>query len=94
MCTGKYHELSRNVLHECIAALMTSDISCYARNNRFIICTYVASIVSMVTVPMDIENALCNIMMCDMEKYQHSRKCPRQYTHNRHISTVWHNMIT
>ena len=39
-----------------------------------LLCEYIASVVSMVTVPLGIENALCDIRMCDIEKYQHRRK--------------------
>ena len=59
--TEKYHELSRHVLHkchryECNAALTTIDNSCtreisYAHNY------YIALLVPVVTMSLDIENA-------------------------------------
>ena len=91
MRTEKYHELSRHVLarHECNAVLTMSDIS-YMRE---ILSTCIASVVSTLSVPLDIENTLCdngvqygkNISIVGVTQTVYI------FYENRHISAVWHN---
>lgn len=59
LCTEKHHESSGTILHECCrhkcnAALMTTHISCTHEVidlSLLYLHTYIASVVSMVTVP-------------------------------------------